>query len=101
MTNRRLVPMPTRKAPAPTPAPRVVAQAAPLPAMKNWHAFAFLIVTAIAYYYLKWPILIIAAIDGFVNGWIWLSYRFPKTMWFVSAFLSGFLRGMMGGRRRR
>jgi hypothetical protein len=49
--NRGLVPMPTRR----TAPPRAAAQVAPLAAMKTWHAFAFLIVTAVALYYLKWP----------------------------------------------
>ena len=36
--------------------------------MKTWHAFAFLIVTAIALRYAKGPILAIAAIAFFVMG---------------------------------
>ena len=32
--------------------------------------FAFLILTAIALYYAKGPILVIAAIVGFVNAWL-------------------------------
>jgi hypothetical protein len=63
----------------------------------GWPYFVWLIVTAVALYYLKWPVLLIAALVGFVNVWLWLCHRFPRTMWFVS----GFLRGLMGGRRRR
>jgi hypothetical protein len=60
--------------------------------MKSWHCFVWLIVTAMALHYLKWPILIIAAIVGFVRGWLWLCGRFPKTMWVVGVLLSGLLR---------
>jgi hypothetical protein len=39
--------------------------------LKSWHAFAFLLLTAVALYYAKWPILFVAAIVGVVRGWIW------------------------------
>jgi len=64
--------------------------------VKPWHCFAFLIVTAIALYYAKWPILIIAAIIGIVRGWTWLTYRFPRTMTAVNLILAELLRS---GRR--
>jgi hypothetical protein len=69
--SRRLVPMPgTRQAPPLRPAPTP----APPAAMKTWRAFAFLIVTAIALYYLKWPVLIIAGLVGFFWCVDWLSH---------------------------
>jgi hypothetical protein len=86
MSNRRLVPMPAaRRAPA---AP----QAAPLTAMKTWHAFAFLIVTAIALYCAKWPILLIAALVGFFRGLYWLCDRYPRTMRVIVAIFWGLMR---------
>jgi hypothetical protein len=66
--------------------------------MKTWHTFAFLIVTAVALYYAKGPIFLIAAIVGFVNGWLWLSFRFPRVMFFVNSFVLGFIRGLTGRR---
>ena len=62
--NRNLTPMPTTIAP---------------PGLKFWHCFAFLIATAVAYFYVGKLILFIAAIIGLVRGWWWLSFRFPKT----------------------
>jgi hypothetical protein len=60
-----------------------------------------LIVTAIALYFAKWPILILAAIVGLFKMWLWLwlCRRYPRTMYYVAAFLSGFVRGLLGRRR--
>jgi hypothetical protein len=35
-----------------------------------WPEFIWLIITAVLLYYLKWPILIIAAIVLFLRGWL-------------------------------
>jgi hypothetical protein len=64
--------------------------------MKTWHAFSFLIITAVLLYYAKMPILVIAAIVIAINVWLWLCRRYPRTMLFVFWFL----RGLLGGRRR-
>jgi hypothetical protein len=110
---RRLVPMPrekprARKTPKIQPAatiaaPRLKAPLA-LPAspiapsgLKAWHCFAFLIVTAVAWHYAGPVILVIAGFVLFVRGWVWLSVRFPLTMFFVNSFI----RALLGGRRRR
>jgi hypothetical protein len=55
---------------------------------------AFLTVTAVALYYFKWPILMIAAIVGFVWCWSLFCRRFPRTAW----FFYGFCRGLFGRR---
>jgi hypothetical protein len=65
--------------------------------LKTWHTFTFLIVTAIALYYAKGPILVIAAIVGFVVAWSWFCRRYPRT----AIFIFGFTRGLLGGGRRR
>jgi hypothetical protein len=53
--NRRLVLMPpVRKPRARTKAKAQATLIAPS-GLNTWHAFAFLIVTALALYYLKWP----------------------------------------------
>jgi hypothetical protein len=59
-----------------------------LPTFQHHEEVAFLIGTAVVMYYAKWPILVIAAIVGFVCGWLWLCERNPKTMWFVFGFLA-------------
>ena len=58
--------------------------------------FAFLIAAAIVYYYAGKLVLLIAAVVLLINAWLWLAVRYPRTMFFLSAFLSGLL-----GRRRR
>jgi len=96
--------MPTKRSAPPAVPPqaksefqaRILIRAAPLPAMKTWHAFAFLIVTAVALYFAKWPILLIAALVGFFRGLFWLCERYPRTMLVIAALV----RGLMGGRRR-
>lgn len=62
-----------------------------------WAEFTFLIVTAVACYYARNLILVIAGLVLIVRGWWWLTCRFPKTMTFVNYFLAG----LIGGRRRR
>jgi len=52
-------------------------------------------VTAIAMAYAKLPILLVAAIVGFVLAWVTFCRRFPMT----AIFLFGFLGGLLGGRR--
>ena len=81
MSHRRLVPLPTRKASASSVSGNASAAApAPMAAMKTWHLVVFLIVTAIALYYAKWPILLIAGAVGFFRGLYWLCDRYPRTM---------------------
>ena len=65
------------------------------PTFRNsWPYFAFLLVVAVALYYAKWPILIIAALVGFFRGLFWLCHRFPRTMFVIMAIV----RGLMGKR---
>ena len=47
--------------------------------MKTWHAFAFLIITAVAYYGASGPILFIETTVIGVNVWLWLCRRYPRT----------------------
>jgi hypothetical protein len=56
--------------------------------------FLFLVATAGAMYYFKWPILLIAAIVGLCQVLLFLCHRYPRTMW----FMLGFLRALLGGR---
>jgi hypothetical protein len=70
----------------------------PPPSIRNsWLHFAWLVATAIALYYAKGPILIIAAIVGIG----WLCNRYPTFGHFVAVFVRGFISGLIGGRRRR
>jgi hypothetical protein len=96
MSNRRLVATPTRK---PRPAKTQAAQAAMIApsGLKSWHAFAFLIVIAIIWYYFR-PLLIVGGLlAGLLLGLGWLSHRFPRTMLVLLTFVNALLRG---GRRR-
>lgn len=74
------------------PGRRQSASAPPPPAMKTWHAFAFLIATAIVMYFAKWPILLIAALVGFFRGLYWLCDRYPRTMRVIVAIFWGLMR---------
>jgi len=66
--------------------------------LKTWHCFALLIAVAVLIHYqLHYAILLIAAVVLFARGYIWLSFRYPKTMYFVTVFLTS----LLGGRRRR
>jgi hypothetical protein len=117
--NRRLVPMPTRRA-APPPVfepeyepvqeyePRVIAAppqrphwsddlAAKIRATPPWILFTWLAATAVVYAYVSKLILFIVGLVLFVRGWWWLSMRFPVTMTFINYFIVALLRG---GRRR-
>lgn len=93
---RRLVPMPgPSKGPSKAPSPEPTPPAAPplAPTFRNsWPLFAWLIATAVAMYYAKWPILVILALVGFFRGLFWLCNRYPKTMFVISVILRGFLR---------
>lgn len=65
--------------------------------MKTWHAFAFLIVTAVLWYYAGKLILVIAGLVLFFRLWWFLCERYPRTMFTITAFLSG----LLGSGRRR
>ena len=65
--------------------------------MKSWHCFAFLIVTAITYYYIGKLILLIVGCYLLLRGWLWICRRYPLLAWFLYCFT----RGLLGGRRRR
>jgi hypothetical protein len=43
------------------------------------------------------PLLVIAGFVAFLRCLVWLSFRFPMTMIFLTVFLSG----LLGGRRRQ
>ena len=66
-----------------------------------WVLFAWLAATAVVYAYAGKLILAVAAIVLLVRGWWWLNGRFPQMMFCINAFLTGFARGLLSGRRRR
>ena len=58
--------------------------------MRTWHCFAFLIHVALL---IHWKLLLlIAAFVGFIQLWLWLSYRFPRTMTVINIIMLGMLR---------
>ena len=107
--NRRLIPMPTRRA-APPPEFEPVTIAAPrrphwtdnlaakIRTTPPWVLFAWLAVAAVIYAFFGRLVLFIAAIVLLVRGWWYLTNRFPRTMIVINFFLAALLGG---GRRRR
>ena len=54
--------------------------AAKIRATPPWVLFMWLALTAIIYAYVGKPILFIVAVVLLVRGWVWLTYRYPRTM---------------------
>ena len=108
--NRRLVPMPTRRAAPPPPEFEPATIAAPLRSHWSdnlaakirstppWLLFAWLAATAVVYAFFGRLVLFIAAVVLFVRLWWYLTNRFPRTMIVVNFFIAALLGG---GRRRR
>jgi hypothetical protein len=60
----------------------------------SWPHFAFLILVALLIHWkLHYLLLLIAAFVGFIQHWLWLSYRFPRTMTVINIIMLGILRG--------
>lgn len=57
--------------------------------MKTWHLFAWLIVTAITYYYVGKLILLGVAIYFLFRFWLWLGRNHPAVCWFIIGFIRG------------
>lgn len=95
MTNRRLVPMPAAKSSSGTP-PQPAPVIAPS-GLKSWHCHVFLIVTALIWYALKWPLIVIGTIGAVFWGIHWLEHRFPQTMRVVMSVVDGLLRRQRPG----
>jgi hypothetical protein len=92
MHNRHLVPMPKprpHRQPRSRPAPTAVIAPSGL---QTWHCFAFLIVAAIVWYFMKWPLIVVAMIGVPFAGFVWLSHRFPRTMLVIAVFLFSLFR---------
>lgn len=58
--------------------------------MKTWHLFAWLIVTAVIYYFVGKLILFFVACYFLFRFWLWLGINHPAICW----FLIGFFRGL-------
>ena len=110
--NRRLVPMPRKRAASPLPpfeAPAVPVLSTPPPLqvqppqsllMQDFPYILLLAGAALAWIFLKpWFVLalVIVGLVLLVRGWIWLSMRFPWTMIFINSFIAA----LLGGARRR
>lgn len=59
--------------------------------LKSWHTFAFLIVTALIWYWLKWPFIIISTLAAIFIGPFWLGQRFPRTMFVIARIINALL----------
>jgi hypothetical protein len=56
-----------------------------------------LLVATLIYYRVHYIVVVVAVVVLFIQGWLWCCRRWPRTMIFVAAFL----RGLLGGGRRR
>jgi hypothetical protein len=61
----------------------------------TWPYWLWLLLTAVALYYAKGPLLVLAAVVGVLILWVRFALRFPLT----AIAVAGFLRGLLGGRR--
>jgi hypothetical protein len=114
--SRRLVPMPTKRAPRPEPEfdePVFIEQE---PVISHQHRMRTRQWNRVPYpYQFKWdggwlfvlflftggfafrPLWLLAGFIAAMRVLVWLCFRFPMTM----VFVTGFLQGLFGGRRRR
>ena len=60
-------------------------------------AFAYILLVGVLCAFAKGPLLVVAALVFFFIALFWLCQRFPRTMIFILAFISG----LLGGGRRR
>jgi hypothetical protein len=97
--NRHLVPMPTKRRArrSKTSAAPVAATIAPS-GLKTWQTFAFLVVIAVLWHYLRGLLIVVGMMAGLFWSLNWLCRRFPRTGYFVLIVVRELLRG---GRRRR
>jgi hypothetical protein len=111
--NRRLIPMPTKRAPRPEPVFNEIEEpvishehrartrqwnSVPYPYRLNkwdgaWLFVLFLFAGGFAFR----PLWLLAGFIALMRCLVWLCFRFPLTMLFFTAFFSG----LFGGRRRR
>ena len=96
--NRRLVPMPPGKPRRPAKAPKAKPVAAIAPSgLKTWQTFAFLIVAAVLWHYLRGLLIVVGMVAGLFWCLNWLCHRFPRTMYWIVLIVEG----LLSGRRRR
>ena len=77
--NRRLVPMPTKKSRRSKTTTAPVAAIAPS-GLKTWQTFAFLIVAAVLWHYLRGLLIVVGMVAGLFWCLNWLFHRFPRTV---------------------
>jgi hypothetical protein len=114
-SDRRLVPMPQPRKPVSKPSLSKPPTVPPLQVQQPWlqpgsklrpstlkedapYIWAFIALCAVWYWLnpLFYLGLFIALFALFVRGWLWLSFRFPLTMYFINLLLATLIRG---GRR--
>ena len=64
---------------------------------QTWHLFAWLIVTAVVYYYVGKLVVVLFLCWLALIGWLWFARRWPR----IALLLAFLLRGLLGGRGRR
>jgi hypothetical protein len=60
--------------------------------MRTWVLFAWLIATAVIWWWFgKW-VLFFAGIYFLFRFWMWLAWRYPMVVWFIIGFVRGLIR---------
>ena len=111
--NRRLIPMPTRRAPRAPPQldepvileqepvvnhpPRAWHHQVPYPYQFKWDGGWIFVALLFAGGFAFKPLWLLAGFIAFLRCLVWCSFRWPLTTMFFVSFFSG----LMGGRRRR
>ena len=90
--NRRLVPMPTKKSRSSKTPAAPVATIVPS-GLKTWQTFAFLVVIAVLWHYLRGLLIVVGMVAGFFWCLNWLCHRFPRTMSWIVLIVEGLLSG--------
>jgi len=82
---------------AKAPKAKPVAAIAPS-GLKTWQTFAFLVVIAVLWHYLRGLLIVVGMVAGLFWSLNWLCHRFPRTGYFVLIVVRELLKG---GRWRR
>ena len=78
--------------------PSVVAPAIVLNSAPTYIAFGYLLVVGILLAFFKVLTLFVGALAFAIVGWVWFGRRFPRTAYYLWAFMSGLCGGRRGGR---
>jgi hypothetical protein len=93
------VPAPARSPRLPVSAPpSIVPPAIVLNSPPTYIAFGYLLAVGFLLAFAKALTLFVAALVGAIMAWVWFGRRFPRTAYYLWAFMSGLCGGRRGGR---